>query len=54
MDYSYFQTAPQPYFMGMPPNAFQPHSGVDPESMRGIVGARLTPHLHYHPLTAPS
>jgi len=54
MDYTYFQTAPQPYLMGMPPNVFQPNWGVGHESMRGIVGARLTLHLCDRPLTAPS
>ncbi|KAF2109578.1 hypothetical protein BDV96DRAFT_584952 [Lophiotrema nucula] len=35
MDYAYFSAAPQPYFMGMPPNAY-PHTGVDPETIRSI------------------
>ncbi|KAF2786988.1 hypothetical protein K505DRAFT_367757 [Melanomma pulvis-pyrius CBS 109.77] len=35
MDYAYFSAAPQPYFMGMPQNAY-PHTGVDPETIRSI------------------
>ncbi|KAF2709822.1 hypothetical protein K504DRAFT_378556 [Pleomassaria siparia CBS 279.74] len=35
MDYAYFSAPPQPYFMGMPQNAY-PHTGVDSETIHSI------------------